>query len=160
MTINVLFVCLGNICRSPAAEGVMKRIVADAGFQDKIYIDSAGTSAHHAGSRADSRMIQTAKQRGIDLTSISRPFDPLHDFEFFHYICVMDDSNLQDILELDRQGRYQRKVSKLTDFKEHRAENFVPDPYYGGAMGFEHVLDIVTDACHGLLKAIKQEQGL
>ena len=154
---KVLFICLGNICRSPTAEGVFQSYVEREGLQREIEIDSAGTSGHHLGDLADSRMRKHAQKRGYELTSRSRQFDPRKDFEGFDYLVVMDDSNKRDILSLDTQQDYENKVFMMTDFSKQTTYNYVPDPYYGGAEGFEKVLDIVEDASEGLLEVIKKE---
>ena len=154
---KILFVCMGNICRSPAAEGVMQNLVASEGLEQKIYLDSAGTIGYHIGERADSRMRSFAQKRGIDLLSISRSFDPMGDFEEFDYIIAMDDCNMEDLLNMDVDMKYREKLHMMTDFCRTRKEKKVPDPYYGGECGFDLVLDIVEDACNGLLDRVKKE---
>jgi protein-tyrosine phosphatase len=148
---KVLFVCLGNICRSPSAEGVMQKLVDEGGLSKSFELDSAGTIGHHAGETADSRMREHALKRGYDLKSISRKIIP-SDFEKFDLILAMDDRNFADLTDMDNDGQYAHKIQKITDFCRHfKAEN-VPDPYYGGNEGFETVLDILEDACQGLLE--------
>jgi protein-tyrosine phosphatase len=147
-THRVLFVCLGNICRSPTAEGVFRRLAEQAGAD--IEIDSAGTGGWHAGERADARMRKHAARRGYDLDSRARKVVP-EDLERFDLIVAMDDSNLRDLKRLDRQGSYAQKLVKMTDYCRQHREGEVPDPYYGGAQGFELVLDIIEDASRGLL---------
>ena len=154
---RVLFVCLGNICRSPAAEGVFRKMVQDQSLTDKIEIDSAGTSAVHAGEAADSRMREHASKRGYQLDSISRQFLGEQDFNTFDYIVVMDESNYGNVLATDTQDIFSAKVSKLTDYCHNQSKDHVPDPYYGGAKGFEEVMDIVEDGCRGLLERVKQD---
>lgn len=151
--IKVLFVCLGNICRSPAAEAVFQKIVSDNNAEEKFSIDSAGTSGHHAGDKADARMRACAKKRNINITSISRQFTE-NDLIAFDKILVMDESNINNISRLPNFADYSYKVNILTDFKQNMDFNEVPDPYYGGEDGFELVLDIVTDSCEGLFKAL------
>ncbi len=155
---SLLFVCLGNICRSPSAEAVMKDLVKKEGLENNFYIDSAGTSGWHNGGSADSRMISHAMRRGIELTSISRKFYPDSDFEKFDMIIGMDDSNINDLVAMSRNENERNKIYKMTDFCT-RFDNvdMVPDPYYGGDKGFELVLDILEDACSGLLNRIKLE---
>src|SRR5690606_799835 len=154
---KVIFVCLGNICRSPSAEGIMKRIVQDNGLENEIFIDSAGTMGYHTGERADSRMIHHALRRGYDLTSVARKFDPRKDFQEFDYIVAMDNQNYNDLRSFDPQGKYHHKIYRMVEFCRNVQVEEVPDPYYGGFDGFELVLDILEDACYGLLGKIKDE---
>jgi protein-tyrosine phosphatase len=154
---KILFVCMGNICRSPAAEGVMQKMVRDNGLTDKIYVDSAGTIGYHSGERADSRMIKHAKKRGYELLSISRQFDPGRDFDEFDYIIAMDNINFGDLLQMDHKNKYSSKIFKMTAFCTKIKADIVPDPYYGGEQGFETVLDIVEDGCTTLIEKIKKE---
>lgn len=144
---KILFVCLGNICRSPAAEGVMKKFAEGLPLE----IESAGTAGYHIGELPDSRMRSHAKKRGYDLVSRARKFDPASDFVSFDMIIAMDDHNLSDLKAMDKLKRYQNKLSKMTDYVQTMDADHVPDPYYGGPEGFEHVLDILEDACAGLL---------
>ena len=154
---KILFVCLGNICRSPSAEAVMKAIVKNAGMADSFEIDSAGIIGYHAGEPADQRMQRHALQRDIHLTSISRAVKSPGDFEYFDYIIGMDDQNMSDLFERCPSEDYSTKISKMTDYCTSHSNTSVPDPYYGGAAGFELVLDILEDACQGLLDSIKNE---
>jgi protein-tyrosine phosphatase len=154
--VKVLFVCMGNICRSPSAEAVMNNYVAKAGLSEQIVCDSAGTIAYHAGESADARMQQHALKRGYRLTSISRQITPT-DFREFDYVIAMDDENLRDLKPFIPNEKQTQKISKMTDYCSKRNPGFVPDPYYGGAAGFEQVLDILEDACDGLLKTICNE---
>ncbi|MDG2991337.1 low molecular weight phosphotyrosine protein phosphatase [Candidatus Synechococcus calcipolaris G9] len=155
MAIKLLFVCLGNICRSPAAEGIMLDLIQKAGLSDHIHCDSAGTSNYHIGDPPDSRMVMTARQRDIHLQSLARQFHG-SDFENFDLILAMDRENYQDILRLDTDGKYRDKVHLICDFCQSHAQKDVPDPYYGGRDGFELVLDLLTDACQGLLVHLKE----
>lgn len=149
---NVLFVCLGNICRSPAAEGVFKDLVEKKKLSHDIHIDSAGTCANHIGETADPRMQMAAKERGLSLTSRGRQFVAA-DFKKFDKIIVMDQSNFEDVLSLDHSGEYAHKVHKMTNFSSKKFSDFdnVPDPYYGGQEGFDLVLDLLQDSCQKLL---------
>jgi protein-tyrosine phosphatase len=147
---KILFVCLGNICRSPTAEGVLKSFTK--GLSQKWEIDSAGTSGHHIGDRADSRMSSHARERGYSLDSLSRQFDPQKDFDYFDKIIVMDELNFRDIKKIDSQNKYSEKIELMTDYCLKQVASEVPDPYYGGEAGFEIVLDIVEDACRGIIK--------
>lgn len=151
--VNVLFVCLGNICRSPSAEAVMNSQIVKNNLVGKIKCDSAGTIGHHAGEPADARMRMHASKRGINLTSIARKFIA-KDFERFDYIIAMDKQNYKDILSLDAENKYWDKVTMMTDYASDESVNSVPDPYYGGPQGFENVLDILEDSCSGLIKTI------
>ena len=148
---------MGNICRSPAAEGIMKHVVKRENMDGKIFIDSAGTIGYHEGEPADARMVEHASERGYDLTSISRKFDPNTDFEKFDYIVTMDDDNYYDIKSLDRRKKYRNKIFKMTEFNRKIPATEVPDPYYSGPDGFETVLDILEDACEGLFIKVNNE---
>ncbi|MBI2521903.1 MAG: low molecular weight phosphotyrosine protein phosphatase [Bdellovibrio sp.] len=157
--VKVLFVCLGNICRSPSAEAAFIAEVKRQGLSSEIAIDSAGTIGHHAGEKADPRTIKHGKLRGLEITSISRKFDSKTDFATFDYIIAMDDANVRDLKILDPSGMCHCKIYKMTDFKVTRTENIVPDPYYCGPEGFELVLDIVQDCSLGLLKHMRQKHS-
>ena len=150
---KILFVCLGNICRSPAAEGVFSHLVEKEGVGDQFKIDSCGIIGFHEGERADIRMRDHALKRGIELTSISRQFKS-KDFKNFDLIIAMDGRNFKDLRELDSKGFYSEKIKMFCEYCSEREEQEVPDPYYGGADGFEQVLDIVEDASRGLLKSL------
>jgi protein-tyrosine phosphatase len=152
---KILFVCQGNICRSPSAEAVFNGIVKMNGSSNGFEVDSAGTSGWHAGEPADKRMQSHAVKRGFHLTSISRKFDPHTDFDHFDMIIGMDDSNIQKLKQLARTASDLDKIYKMTDFSREFNDNEVPDPYYGGEEGFELVLDLLEDACEGLLDKIK-----
>lgn len=154
---RVLFVCLGNICRSPAAEAVFGKMVLDRGYGDFFDIDSAGTGAWHAGEPADKRMQQHAGKRNYKLTSIARKFDPARDFDRFDYIIGMDDENTAALRELSRNREDRNKIFKMTRFCRIYHYNEVPDPYYGGEEGFELVLDLLEDACEGLTNQLIEE---
>lgn len=154
---KILFVCMGNICRSPAAEGIMKQLVENENLGENIFVDSAGTIGYHAGEPADARMRKYAGKRGYELTSISRKFNPVTDFENFDYIITMDNDNYDDISFLDRGGKFHHKLFKMVDFNRNLKVSEVPDPYYSGTDGFELVLDILEDACEGLLQKVKNE---
>lgn len=154
---KVLFVCLGNICRSPTAEGIFAHLVNQAGLQDKILIDSCGTSGHHEGEESDPRMQNYASKRGYNLTSIARGIQP-KDLEEFDYIITMDDSNFNNVKAIAK-GHNTGKIKKMTDFCTHSKIDHVPDPYYGGPEGFELVIDILEDACAGLLQQVQKDLG-
>ena len=150
----VLFVCMGNICRSPAAEGVFKSLVSRAGRAAEFEIDSAGTIGYHSGEPADGRMRAAASQRGYSLESRARRLQQ-SDFDRFDLIVAMDDDNYRDIR--DRSPGQGAAVVRMCDYCTVRVESEVPDPYYGGPSGFENVLDILEDACDGLLEHLSAE---
>lgn len=149
---RMLFVCLGNICRSPAAEGIMQHKLTEAGITN-ITVDSAGTYGGHSGEKADSRMRAAAAKRGYNLTSRSRKVCT-EDFWEFDYIFVMDDSNFRDMNRLAPDVESARKVERITRHCTKHTINHVPDPYYEGARGFEIVLDILDDACDNILRMV------
>ena len=152
MTKTLLFVCLGNICRSPSAEAVMNAVIDKAGKSVNFTCDSAGIIGHHEGDRADSRMRAHAARRSYDLTSISRQFKSNTDFDAFDLIIGMDDQNIKDLQAQARSEDDLNKIVKMTDYcSKYKHYKTVPDPYYGGEAGFELVLDLLEDACDGLL---------
>jgi protein-tyrosine phosphatase len=156
---QVLFVCLGNICRSPAAEGVMQHLVAEAGLGESIECDSAGTYGGHAGERADERMRRAAIRRGYDLQSLSRQIRT-DDFDRFDMIITMDDANYERVHRLAPSPEAVQKIYRMTDFcRTHSHATHVPDPYYEGAQGFEIVLDLLEDACGGLLATLSTQHS-
>ena len=157
--VRVLFVCLGNICRSPLAEGVFTQKVREAGLEDAFEIDSAGTGSWHVGEPADRRMRQTAQSHGITLTSKGRQF-AYKDFEDFDHILVMDRSNLHDVLFLDRKEQFGDRVRLFREFDPDPEDHQVPDPYYGGDKGFERVFQIVDRTADKLLAALRAHYGL
>lgn len=155
---KLLFVCLGNICRSPSAEAVMNGLIRQNGLDERIICDSAGIGGWHAGGRADSRMRQHASRRNYDLTSIARQFDPSKDFDNFDIILGMDNQNISDLKGMARNDADLNKIVPMVDYcSRYSHYDSVPDPYYGGADGFELVLDLLEDACQGLLNAIEDE---
>lgn len=148
--LKILFVCLGNICRSPLAEGVMNSIVLENNLANRVRIDSAGISGYHQGELPDSRMRMHAIRRGYELTSRSRQVT-IEDFYAFDLIIGMDDSNIDALKTLAPSPQEQTKIYRMTDFCQNIPADHVPDPYYGGATGFEKVIDIIEDACQGVL---------
>lgn len=148
---------MGNICRSPSGEAVLKSMVEKASLSAQYEVDSAGTIAAHAGEQADRRMQRYASRRGYSLDSISRKVQPKIDFQYFDYIIAMDDSNYDDLLSLTRSDVEVKKISKMTDYLQNNSYTSVPDPYYGGDEGFELVLDLLEDACLGLLEFIERD---
>ena len=155
---RVLFVCMGNICRSPAAEGVFLHLLAEAGLEDCFAVDSAGTGGWHVGHRADRRMIAAAERRGIHLPSRARQIEAA-DLQRFDHILTMDADNLAAVRRLERQAPGGARISPLIDHSRRLRSPEVPDPYYGGEEGFERVLDLLEDACAGLLADLLQERG-
>lgn len=149
---KILFVCLGNICRSPAAEGVFGAMAERAGRADEFEIDSAGTYGGHAGDKADARMRAAASKRGYNLTSRSRQIR-YEDFEHFDMIITMDDRNYEKVHRLAPDPLSREKIYRMVAFSRSITIDHVPDPYYEGAEGFEKVLDILEDACGGLLES-------
>ncbi len=153
---KILFVCMGNICRSPAAAGVMNHLLQQQNLRNQYLCDSAGTIGYHQGSPPDERMQLAAKQRGILLTSRARQFQRA-DFENFDLILTMDRQNYWDVLEQDPENHYQHKVKMMCEFCHTHRHKEVPDPYYGGTEGFELVLDLLMDACAGLLAHLQKQ---
>jgi protein-tyrosine phosphatase len=150
---RILFVCLGNICRSPSAEAIFIKMITDKGIRDEFVIDSAGTSGWHNGDQADRRMQKHALMRGYDLLSLSRKFYADSDFTAFDLIIGMDGDNIANLMALASNGGERAKIVKMTDYcRNYSNFNEVPDPYFGGDAGFEQVLDILEDACANLLE--------
>jgi protein-tyrosine phosphatase len=155
---SVLFVCMGNICRSPTADGVFRHMVAAQGLQDRVTVDSAGTHNYHPDSPPDPRSQEHAAKRGYDLSALRARQIQQADFEKFDLILAMDWDNLalvQDICP----PQHQKKVRRLTEFCLTSDSSVVPDPYYDGPAAFEQVLDLVEDACQGLLQQVKKRAG-
>lgn len=153
--IKVIFVCLGNICRSPTAEGVFRHLVQQEGHNNWISTESAGTHAYHIGEQPDRRAQQTALSRGVDLSDLRGRKAVANDFNEFDYILAMDDENYQNLKAISPAG-LEDKLSLFLDFSKEYSETQVPDPYYGGDQGFEHVFDLVESASRGLLEDIKK----
>lgn len=150
---KILFVCLGNICRSPAAEGVMRAITEETGADSVITVDSAGTGRYHIGELPDRRMRIAARKRGIELTHICRQVETA-DFDRFDLIVAMDESNYRNLREMSPSAEGDRKIVRMSEYfspANRRFHSHVPDPYYEGAEGFELVLDLLQDACRNLL---------
>jgi protein-tyrosine phosphatase len=152
---HVLFVCMGNICRSPTAEGVMRALVEEAGLDGRIEVESAGTGGWHAGEPPDARATEAARRRGVTLAGAARQVRR-EDFETFDLLVAMDRENLQDLLAVAPDEDAAEKVRLLREFDPASAGDLdVPDPYYGGERGFEIVLDHVQAACRGLLAELR-----
>ena len=155
--VRVLFVCMGNICRSPLAQGVFEDLVRRDGLEDEVFVDSAGTGRWHVGSPPDERARRSASFRGLDLsTQRARQVTPddCHDFD---YVLTMDEQNYRAVSALCWEGG--AEVRPFLDYAPDRFETEVPDPYYGGSDGFEHVLELVEEASRGLLEEIKKKHS-
>ncbi len=155
MTQKLLFVCLGNICRSPSAEGIMNHLLQQEQLTHAFTCDSAGTSGYHIGADPDRRMAAAALKKGITLAGHSRRVHP-EDFANFDLILAMDQSNYQDLKTLNTDPQYDPKIRMMCDFCTDHTDTDVPDPYYGGSSGFDYVIDLLLDACSGLLSQLQQ----
>ena len=154
--VSVLFVCLGNICRSPTAEGVFRAVVRAHGLEDLIAVDSAGTHAYHIGEAPDTRAQAAAARRGIDLSRLRGRQATRTDIESFDFILAMDSENLRHLRAMSPAG-LEHKIRLFLEFAPARPEREVPDPYFGGESGFDRVLDMVEEAANGLLEHIRGE---
>jgi protein-tyrosine phosphatase len=155
--VKVLFVCMGNICRSPTAEGVFRHKVNEAGLEDKIDIDSAGTAAYHVGHPPDPRAQKAAEKRGFDLSSQQARKVSSADFEKFDLVIAMDSDNHYE-LEMICPPGYEDRLQMFLKFAQNSRGTDVPDPYYGGSGGFETVLDMIEDAAEGLLQHLQEQK--
>ena len=155
--VKVLFVCLGNICRSPTAEGMFRKILEDNALVDDIMIDSAGTHAYHLDQPPDLRAQEAASRRGIDISALRGRRATEQDIEEFDYVLAMDQQNYHNLISIRGDSK---NIRLLLDFSENYPNDEVPDPYYGGANGFERVLDMIEDACQGLLADIRQRHAV
>jgi protein-tyrosine phosphatase len=151
----LLFVCLGNICRSPAAEAIFKKMADDARLE--VEVDSAGTSAWHEGERADARMRKHARERGYNITSVSRAFNEKKDFDEFDMIIAMDDNNFYNLKELAQNQEEEEKIFRMRDFLSKSGFDHIPDPYYGGADGFDLVIDLLEEGSIGLKNYLSKQ---
>ena len=161
MVVNILFVCLGNVCRSPAAQGVMQHLVEKRGLAHCFEIDSAGTYGGHCGQLPDERMRRCASRRGYNLTHLARPITS-DDFNRFDIIVAMDGSNRRNLMRLAASLEQQDKIVMMGDYivKLRNHYDHVPDPYYEGAEGFELALDLIEDACGNLLEEIIRNKNI
>jgi protein-tyrosine phosphatase len=151
MAYKLLFVCLGNICRSPSAENIMNHLLQQRGLSDQVECDSAGTSGYHVGAAPDRRMSAAAeRQLGFPLVGAARQFER-EDLATFDLILAMDKDNLAQINGLDRDGKWRDRVKLMCEFCHEHTLKSVPDPYYGGEDGFTFVIDLLVDACNGLI---------
>lgn len=158
--IKVLFVCMGNICRSPAAHGIFQSMLMDAGLEDSFEVDSAGTHGYHAGALPDSRMRSHAENRGYVLTHRARQFEAEADYIIYDYILYMDDQNESELISHTHMKAHFSKLKRLSDYCRKIKTSEVPDPYYGGAAGFEKVMDILEEACAAFLAEIIRNHKL
>ena len=153
---KICFVCLGNICRSPTAEAVMRKLIFDAGLENAFELDSAGTGSWHVGARPDPRTREAGETRGLKVDGSARQFRAA-DFDRFDHVIALDRSNRKNLLALARNDAHRAKVQLLRDFDEASdPDSDVPDPYYGGADGFAEVIDICDAACRGLLAKLRE----
>ena len=158
-TLNkIIFVCLGNICRSPTGEAVLKKLVLDQGLSHHFHIESAGTAGYHIGERPDPRTRRHGERRGLKFESLAQQFSPSIHFTQFDYVICMDEQNLHNILRLEGSEQNRHKVFSMMSFVPNSKYKFVPDPYSGGPNDFELVLDLVEEACVGLLNHILKSQ--
>lgn len=148
---RILFVCMGNICRSPAAEIVFRKQVSDAGLTAEVEIDSAGTIGYHHGSPPDPRMAATLEKKGYPISGKARQIT-LYDIDRFDLILTMDEENLKSVRKLDTTGANHHKIRPFVEFCSQGTDIRVPDPYYGGQRGFDHVVQLVEDGCRGILE--------
>lgn len=157
--VRVLFVCMGNICRSPTAEGVFRELVRREGLEGLVDTDSAGTHGYHFGRPPDPRAQEAAGRRGIDISDLRARRVDGFDFEAFDYILAMDKANLE-WLRAEAPSVAHARIHLLLAFARRHGDTIVPDPYYGGRHGFEHVLDLVEDAAEGLLETLRRDHRL
>jgi protein-tyrosine phosphatase len=154
-SVKVLFVCMGNICRSPMAEGVFRRHIETAGYADRVEIDSAGTHAYHVGEPPDERAQAATARRGIDISGLRGRQAVAEDLACFDYVLAMDHENEAHLRALCPEG-HEHKVRLFLQYASRFRERVVPDPYYGGMSGFDRVLDLIDDAAEGLLAEIRR----
>lgn len=148
---RVLFVCLGNICRSPTGEAVLNKLIADANLSHLLSCESAGTAGYHIGEEPDPRTQAHGKKRGYQFETLAQQFNPARDFELFDLILCLDQSNLANVKKHDPQGKHSHKVKLLMEFATNISAREVPDPYYSDATVFEKVIDYCEDACRGII---------
>ena len=152
---SILFVCMGNICRSPAAEIIFRHQVAQAGLEGDLFIDSAGTISYHTGNPPDPRMSETLTRRGYEVRGRARQIQP-EDLERFDLILTMDEDNLADVRALDGKNQFSDKIRAFVEYLENHDAPRIPDPYYGGQKGLETVIELLEDGCTGLIHQIQE----
>lgn len=152
---KILMVCLGNICRSPMADGLMRKKVQEHKLD--VYVDSAGTANYHVGGAPDTRMTQTAKRKGVDISGLQARQFVVSDFDNFDLIYVMDHSNYDNVVRLARNATDRNKVQLILELLPNHIEIEVPDPYYGGQEGFEHVFDLLDQSTEIILNNLRHE---
>ena len=157
-TTKVLFVCMGNICRSPTAHGVFQSLVKQQGLGDAILVDSAGTHSYHSGNPPDSRSQETAKSHGVDLSGLRARRFLSNDFVLFDYVIAMDHANRADMQAI-KPDDSNSNFNLMLDFSDRYSQQEVPDPYFGEE-GFEQVFEMIRNACEGLLQQIRQQRGI
>ena len=155
---RILFVCMGNICRSPSAEGVFRHVLATRAPELQVDIDSAGTHDYHVGEAPDARALAAARRRGIDRSGLRARRVATEDFERFDLILAMDEENLL-ALKRQAQAAYHERIRLMMEYAPGRGRRAVPDPYYGGEQGFEDVLDLLEEAADGLIDALLDKRG-
>lgn len=155
--VKILFVCMGNICRSPMAEGVFRRLLDHAGLAGQVSVDSAGTHSYHIGAPPDTRSQATARGRGVDLRSLRARQVTVDDFAEFDYVLAMDRDNLDHLRTLCRDAQLRQRIRLFMEFAPDLPEREVPDPYYGGPSGFERVMDLIEAAAQGLLVQLRNQ---
>jgi len=155
---RVLFICMGNICRSPTAEGVFRQLLVERRLDLEIEVDSAGTHDYHIGAPPDARAIAAARRRGIDLSQLRARHVSAEDFERFDLILAMDEDNLRELRSRSAPAQHSR-LGLMMDYAPDAARRIVPDPYYGGPQGFEEVLDLLEQAAEGLLRELQSRSG-
>lgn len=158
MALRVLFVCLGNICRSPTAEGLFRAALMDSKLDQFVDVDSCGTAGYHIGAPPDPRSVQAAAVRGIDISSLKARRVEAQDFDLFDYVLAMDRQNLRDLRKI-QPPESKATVGLFLDYADNPTVREVPDPYYGGAEGFERVLDLIEAASIGLIDDIRTRHG-
>lgn len=154
---SILFVCMGNICRSPAAEIIFRHQASVAGLANDLTIDSAGTISYHTGNPPDSRMADALRAKGYTVAGRARQVQA-EDLEHFDLILTMDEDNLADVRALDSAGRHADKIRAFVEYFETQGAPRIPDPYYGGSKGFEEVIELLEDGCSGLIHQIQDAQ--